>query len=242
MAVFRKALCVNALSCAFLFGCAAAGDKNGAADASAAKDNNTEKWMVRVIPLFDYAMVTATPSSWRKKPVSKEKTDNAYSAEFLPEGETLGDRTEKITLLGYKGVTLSPGEYAKKTQAAVQTVCGKDNSAWQMMEENDETAVFASFCGKAEKDLPGEDGLGKDQGEINVYRVDARGDNLYVIFHSWRGDAFSPEKENEAEFPVSLAGLNKRAEVLGSAVYCSREEPSEGCEKYAKFFSAKTKD
>lgn len=201
-----------------------------------AKERSKKTWNIRVVPLYDYAMITALPASWPNKPAIKEKEEFSYHAVFFPKGEKAGKRKEAISLEAYHGVTLQPAAYANKVFKAVQNACGADNSARQTIGSTETSITFATFCGSPTKTLPGKDGLSRKQGEIVLYRVDYHGNNLYVINHSWRGKAFNPEKKYEKKFPVRLKTISKHADILRSAMYCHRKEPNASCETFKKFF------
>lgn len=232
MARFSSVIAAYAASCVFLFGCGTA----SVVSAGASSDTDKQTWNVRVIPLYNYAMVTALPASWPNKPAVKEKEEFSYNAEFFPEEETPGDRTQKITLNAYYGVDLTPDGYAKNTLSAIERVCGKEHTARQTIEQTDNSITFVTFCGESQQDLPGKDGLKKGVGEIVLSRVDRQENSLYVIYHSWRGDSFNTDKKYEKDFPVSLKSIKKRAEVMRATMYCNRKEPRDACKKFSKFF------
>ncbi len=188
----------------------------------------------RLIPIYEDFVVTYNPPKFPVKPATETNTANLHMSEFVPEGQSIDNWSEMLTVIGNKDMNLTPLQYFTGIYKLTENVCGAENTAAQIMKENDKSIVAVMMCGKLKNGVDNVGGLKKEQGELAVYRIYKAGNNIISVFYSWRGKSFDVKDKNDKNYPVTNAKVKEYIQLSYSTLICSKNTPEGECKELAK--------
>ncbi len=192
------------------------------------------KWMHHLVPIYDYLVVAPTPSNWQPKPAHSEGDGNFYLTEFLPEGQTVESWKEMITISGYKKIDSTPAQYFNLLYGLTVKTCGKEGTAAQVLADKNNVFVALLMCGGLQEGASDIANLGRNKGEVTLYRIYKMDESLYSIFHSWRGARFDVKDSNEKNLPASPNQIKEYVTASNSLLICSKEKPEGRCQEFVR--------
>jgi hypothetical protein len=172
--------------------------------------------IVVTIPIFSQIVSHRLPKGW--KAGFENATKEQYMIEFVPEGQTVHDWKEMITVVGFKGLAarypaLTPREVNVRTATAGSKTCGDKIIAKSMSDAKVDSyeahAAIIGCSGTPQRELA----VGKkDESEL-AYHLAIKGKNdYYVIQYAIKGKPFPG--------PVDPALFIERMKSLEPIVFC----------------------
>ncbi len=192
-----------------------------------------QKWIKRIVPVYDYVVVFPLPEDWSHNPVYEKFDSNFYISEFIPKDQVLDKWTNMMTIIGYKKISTNPKQYFSSVYLMTQKICGEKNTAAQIMREQDNFIVALLMCGKPlSKEVGKSINLKNDQGEMTLYKIYKEGESLYSVFYSWRGKKYDVRDESDKNLPASMSEIKKYFFRTRSIEICNKKNPTIECKDY----------
>ncbi|MBC8284910.1 MAG: WD40 repeat domain-containing protein, partial [Nitrospinae bacterium] len=206
--------------------------QNSKASQGLKQKNNTGAWSNLMLPVYDSFVMTQIPSNWAQKPAFNRNDGKYHLIEFLPQGQTLKEWSEMISVSGLTKKGYTKKDYFNFMYLQTQKYCGKINTAAEVVKETTEVFIATLYCGKTKEGTEGISGLKKGQGEITVYRIYKKGDNFFSVFHSWRGKEFDVKSKNAKDYPGSIKARANYLIATNPTVICDKDNPTGICQGY----------
>lgn len=187
------------------------------------------------VPVFGRTVRFGLPEGWRLA-LQKSATPDSYVVEFIPRAESLERWSQMVTLLGFRGAAargrFTVEEFARSIATGIARRCG-DQTVFAPLGPTrvDDFDAFEAIIGCARLGRP-QQGAGAGQGEIAYYLIVADDEDVYVLQHAQRGDAFDKvappiSPADAAALRVSLEPI-RLCEARRTAADCRREMPKGG--------------
>lgn len=183
------------------------------------------------VPVFDQTVHFGLPEGWRLA-LEKSATRDSYVVEFIPRGESLQRWSLMVTLLGFEGAAardrFTVEEFVRSIATGVARRCG-DQTVFAPLGPTrvDDFDAFEAIIGCARFDRP-QQGAGAGQGEIAYYLIMVAGEDVYVLQHARRGDAF-----DKNDPPISRADVPAIRESLSPIRLCGESDKFLSCHEQA---------
>ena len=181
-----------------------------------------------ITPVFNQRIIHGLPDGWR--PGAEKSERDSYSMEFLPEKQTSPTRSEMILLKGFRGIAQDPRATPKallaQVAAELRAACGADKAITLSLGDTkvdglDAHGAVMGCTGPPDSALA--DG-GKGLGEIAFYLALHSGDDLFVLQHSIRTEAFA-----KADAPINPSNAFMFFRGLQPVKICERDLPELAC-------------
>lgn len=170
--------------------------------------------VTHVVPVYGNVVTIYTPADWPFDPAHEQNSRDSYIIEFIPEGQSVDEWQEMITIVGRKEFEGTPKQFFTGMYLAYQRVCSEEKTAGQVILETGDLLVGTLYCGGLAPQTSNFAGLKPGQGEMAIYRIEKRDGHLYTVFKSWRSDAYDVKSGETADFPAPTSELSEYARVL----------------------------
>lgn len=167
-----------------------------------------------VVPIYGNIVTIYTPANWPFEAAHEQNSRDSYIIEFIPDGQSVDDWQEMITIVGRKDFEGTPKQFFTGMYLAYQGVCTEENTAGQVLLETAAVLVGTLYCGGLAPQTSNFAGLKPGQGEMAIYRIEKRDGHLYTVFKSWRDDAYDVKSDDAADFPGSQSEVSEYVKVL----------------------------
>lgn len=167
-----------------------------------------------LVPIYGNTVTIYTPASWPHEAAHERNSRDSYIIEFVPDGQSVDDWQEMITIVGRKDFEGTPKQFFTGMYLAYQGICTEENTAGQVLLETPAVLVGALYCGGLAPQTASFAGLKPGQGEMAIYRIEKRDGHLYSVFKSWRDDAYDVKSDDTADFPGSQREVSEYVTVL----------------------------
>lgn len=161
-------------------------------------------------------LFVAPPKGW--KVGFHDRKGNIDVTEVLPADQTVTEWSEMLTVQVITGKpSKSPQDVLKDQLTDIQQAC-EDVGAGQAslgVENGFETAMRAVACTKSKQ-------WGK--GELNLYKVLAGRDRLYIVSRSWRGEPFTKD-----HLPLTQEMTTEWLAFMQHVTLCDSRDPKHPC-------------
>jgi len=170
--------------------------------------------VTHLVPVYGNIVTIYAPANWPLEAAHERNSRDSYIIEFVPDGQSVDDWEEMITIVGRKEFEGTPKQFFTGMYLAYQRVCTEENTAGQVILETANLLVGTLYCGGLAPQTSNFAGLKPGQGEMAFYRIEKRDGHLYTVFKSWRDDAYDVNSDDTTDFPASKSEVSEYAGVL----------------------------
>jgi WD40 repeat protein len=194
----------------------------------------SHEWTNIMLPLDERFVFTQIPKEWPIKPAFDSNIGKVHIIEFIPKGQNLEQWDKMITITSFRKIKATPEQYLIVKYQQLEKICGKADTAAEILRKSTDFVLAIVMCGSIKndslKELP--PGYEDRQGEIMLYRIFKKGQNIYIVLHSWRGKVFNVKFKDDKTLPVRLKTIKEYTTHSNHTMICNRENPQGPCKAY----------